>query len=378
MRPLRVAFSTLAPFISGAERSLQVMLRALPGAGVEPVVLAPPCTAMAAWCKETGLDFEPISFATPDKWHPLAWWSCVRRVQGILADRHVEVAHSNQLWSYPALGVAAARLGVATVCHLRDETSRATLQWWCRPAPDVLVAVSAHIATQARTAWPSPPAPDIITIVDPVYGRPLLPAAQDAPLRAAARAALQVPDDAFVFGFVGQLREVKGVIDLLEALATLPETRPWRLIVAGRDPRDGAPYEQACRARAAQPDLAGRVVFAGFLDDLSTVYHAVDVVVVPSREEPLGRVPLEAGTFGRPAIAAAVGGLPEVVRHGETGWLVPSSDVPALREELAAHLRGERPALGPAAHAWATRTADPAAYAERVAEVHRRLRPHRA
>ena len=44
------------------------------------------------------------------------------------------VVHANQVWSYPALGAAAARLGVPRVCHLRDETSRATLEWWCRPA----------------------------------------------------------------------------------------------------------------------------------------------------------------------------------------------------------------------------------------------------
>ena len=372
---MRVAFTTLAPFISGAERSLQVMLRHLPAAGVEPVVVGPADAKIVPWCKANGFPFRECPLAFRDKWHPLRWWRSVRRLRRLFREERIELVHANQMWSYPAAGAAGLDLGLPRICHLRDEASPETLHWLCAAGLEAAVCISRHMARQAEAAWPDGPGrPRIETLINPVE----LPELPDQPtqerLRAEARRSLGVPDGATVFGFIGQLREVKGLLELLDALAHLPGERPWHLLVAGRDPNAGAPYEQLARQRAEQPDLAGRVHFLGFLEDPAPFYRAIDLAIVPSRQEPLGRVPLEAAAFARPSVAFAVGGLVDTIRDGQTGWLVPAGDWPALTATLNGFLTEPAVEFGTAARAWVEQTAEPAAYARRLAGLYQQLR----
>ena len=73
-----------------------------------------------------------------------------------------------------------------------------------------------------------------------------------------------------------------------------------------------------------------------FRPDPAPLYQWADVVVIPSRRpESLGRVAIEAMAHGRPAIAAAIGGLSEVVDHGVSGWLVPPNDPARLADAIA-------------------------------------------
>jgi glycosyltransferase involved in cell wall biosynthesis len=79
-----------------------------------------------------------------------------------------------------------------------------------------------------------------------------------------------------------------------------------------------------------------RVRLAGFVEGVADVYGAADVVVVPStRPDPLPNSALEAAAAGCCVVAAAHGGLPEILRDGETGRLVPPGDTPALASVLA-------------------------------------------
>ena len=99
------------------------------------------------------------------------------------------------------------------------------------------------------------------------------------------------------------------------------------LLLAG----DG-PERPALEAQAAALGLAGRVVFTGRADRPAAVslFHGCDFFVLPSRQEPQGIVNLEAMAAGKAVLASRVGGVPEIVREGETGLLVPGEDVPAL------------------------------------------------
>jgi glycosyltransferase involved in cell wall biosynthesis len=280
------------------------------------------------------------------------------------------------MWSYPPAGAAAGRLGLPRVCHLRDEATPEALRWIGKSGMEAVVCISQHIAKQAQAAWPNAqPGPAIKTILNPV----VLPNLVTAPGKRAAgpvRRALGLGTGTVVFGFIGQLVPIKGVVELLEALAGLRDRAKWQLVVAGRDPRPGAPYEQLCRQRAEQLGLGARVRFLGFQDDVATFFEAIDVAVVPSLEEPLGRVPLEAGAHGRPSIAFATGGLPETIRHGATGWLVPHGDVSALRDALARFIEEPDDCMGLEARRWVEAVADPRRYVEQLAELYRGLLGH--
>ena len=370
---MRVAFTTLAPFISGAERSLQVTLRALPAAGVEPVVIGPPDNALAPWCQASGIPFLACPLPQRDKRHPLRWFAGVRRVRALLRRHRIDLVHANQVWSYPAAAAAARSLGLPRVCHMRDEVGPEAVRWFCRAGVEAVLCISRHIEQLVSPAWPPGTGrPLIRTLLNPVRLPELPGAAEQAALRHQARRSLGADPDATVFGFIGQMVPVKGLQVLLDALAGLADRPGWQLLVAGRDPNPGAPHEKLCAEQVARLGLSGRVRFLGFLDNPDTFYQAIDLAVVPSLAEPLGRIPLEAAAFARPALAFAVGGLPDTIRHGETGWLIPP-ECDALRQNLAAYLLDPRPETGLAARAWVERASDPRHYAARLADLYREL-----
>lgn len=135
-----------------------------------------------------------------------------------------------------------------------------------------------------------------------------------------------VPHEGVVLGAVGRLDPQKGFDVLLDALAALPDVR---LVLVGEG-RSRANLE----GRAARPDLAGRVTFAGWSEDVRAHLAAVDVVVLPSRSEGFPLTIVEAMLAGLPVVATRVGSVAEAVSEGESGLLVDADDPGALAGAL--------------------------------------------
>jgi glycosyltransferase involved in cell wall biosynthesis len=155
--------------------------------------------------------------------------------------------------------------------------------------------------------------------------------------RAKARAALALPADAFVCAVLGRLSSWKGQEILVRALAQAELASGEGVALVAGDAWPGEErHERALRELAAALGLGDRVRLVGFRDDVDNIYGAADVVVVPStRPDPLPNSALEAAAAGCCVVAAAHGGLPEIVRDGETGRLVPPGDAGALAAILA-------------------------------------------
>jgi glycosyltransferase involved in cell wall biosynthesis len=151
-------------------------------------------------------------------------------------------------------------------------------------------------------------------------------AARDAQ-RLAARKRLGVPADAFVVGHLARLVRYKGLFEVIDAMAPLRQgtptypAAPAHLLVAG----DG-PDRDAMEA-TARTTLCGNVTFVGDVSSPDDVYAASDLFVMPSSMEGFGLVYVEAAQFGVPSIASPVGGVPFVIRDGETGLLVARDPV---------------------------------------------------
>jgi glycosyltransferase involved in cell wall biosynthesis len=151
-----------------------------------------------------------------------------------------------------------------------------------------------------------------------------------APGRAAARAALGVPPEAFVIGGLGRLVPVKGFDVLVRALPSVVAAVPSaRVLLVG----DG-PDRAALEAQAAALHVGDRVRITGATSDVARWLAACDVLAAPSRNEGMGRALVEAMALGVPVVAAAVGGIPAVVADGESGRLVASEDAGALAAAL--------------------------------------------
>jgi glycosyltransferase involved in cell wall biosynthesis len=128
----------------------------------------------------------------------------------------------------------------------------------------------------------------------------------------------------------GRLSPEKGFIVLLEAASAICNQNPSAGIAIFGEGAQRGELER----RVSEFGLAKRVVLPGFRGDLDTLIGAADIVVLPSFTEGLPNVALEAGAAGVPVVATAVGGPPEVVSDGVTGFLVP----PASSEAIAARV----------------------------------------
>lgn len=133
-----------------------------------------------------------------------------------------------------------------------------------------------------------------------------------------------------VIGTASRLVELKGIEYLIRAVAALRNDFPTlRLEIAG-----AGPHRVRLEEEVARTDLAGRVTFLGWIDDIGSVLSRWDVFVLPSLEEGFPVAALDAMTAGLPVVATAVGGVPELIEDEKSGWLIPPRDVDALTERL--------------------------------------------
>jgi len=141
------------------------------------------------------------------------------------------------------------------------------------------------------------------------------------------RAALGIPEDALVVGTAGWLLPIKGPDILMSAMERVcwPVRDDIFLVYAGK-----GEMEAELRNRACKSGFSGNVVFAGWRKDMHDVMAAFDIFVLPSRNEGMGRVIVEAMAAGKPVVASNVGGIPDLVKHGVNGFLVPKEDPEAL------------------------------------------------
>jgi glycosyltransferase involved in cell wall biosynthesis len=148
----------------------------------------------------------------------------------------------------------------------------------------------------------------------------------------APRKALQdlgIPGDAFVIGFSGRARRIKGVGYLVGALSRIPPEMNAHLLLVGEMD------DQIVKAMLRSPTVSERVHCTGFREDAPALIGACDAFVMPSlKREGLPRALVEAMAQGVPSVASRVGGIPELIEDQVSGILVPPRKPSAIAEAL--------------------------------------------
>ncbi|HAP11137.1 MAG TPA: glycosyltransferase family 1 protein [Afipia sp.] len=190
------------------------------------------------------------------------------------------------------------------VRHYQDP-SCALFRHWALDQTTVIAAVSHFVGRFVEGISPAS-APKIRVIHNGVDTRRfhVLPARRNSP---------------FSIAVVSRLEPSKRIELAIEAVALIPGVE---LTIAG-DGTARAALERLCARRG----VAGRVHFTGYQPDPRGVIAASDALINCSREEPFGLSVLEASAMGRPIVAFAGGGIPEIVTDGETGWLVREDSI---------------------------------------------------
>lgn len=345
-RPLRVALlshiaSALAP--TGAERCLAEIAAGLAARGHAvaavapgPWVLAPSLRAAGVHVKIVPLRACWLTYWEPRPWPVVAakWLRCAwpqpgaRRLRRFLAEWRPDAVHVNCLPNLCGAG-AARRSGRGWLWQVHEILPPGVRRrWWARRLAALgapLVAVSEAVAGWLREEGLG----DRVTVVHNGVAIP-----EPAPDRRVARAALGLPGEGTLVGFVGQLAPHKGAPLFVEAAArAMRDVAGLAAVLAG----GGHPAHRAAVERAvAATGLASRFHLLPPQPNGEAVIAACDVVCVPTlTPDPLPRVVMEAMAAGRPVVGSAGGGIPEMVEDGSTGVLVPPGDAEALAGAVA-------------------------------------------
>lgn len=184
--------------------------------------------------------------------------------------------------------------------------------------------------------------------------------------RAATRAALGIAEDTVLIGGVGRLAPVKGFTYFAALARTLKATDPDLYFVHAGEGEEAA---------HVQNEAGDAVQFLGPCDDIPELMAALDVLVVPSLNEGMGRVILEAGAAAVPVVATRVGGIPDIVDDGETGLLVAPRSVDELVSAVRSlvHSPERRRLMGATARAKVVPHYSLAAMVQRIEAIYEEL-----
>ncbi|MDI3260178.1 MAG: glycosyltransferase [Sinobacteraceae bacterium] len=289
------------------------------------------------------------------------------RLARLIRKRRIDLVHAHHGRDYWVAALAARLGGIGSRCllsrHLMTPLSSASARYLPKLAH--FAAASQAVLRGLHTQCPG-----YEKRLHLLYGgidcERFSPAAV-APAGAKLRAQLGWDADHIVFAAIGwaQLPEGKGQLLFLDAAARLRERLPKaRFLIAG----DGS-LMPALRARVQHADLAERVAFIPFQEDIAPVYGTLDVLVHPALgSEALGLVLWEALSCGKPVIASRLDGIPEAFVENEHGMMIPPRDVAALTEAMG-RLGGDaalRARLGQAGRAHVCAQFDRRHYARRA------------
>ncbi|HVC96189.1 MAG TPA: glycosyltransferase family 4 protein [Pirellulales bacterium] len=381
---MRVAWLFEYPTLHGGERSLLAAWPALKAAGIRATALAPARGPLNAALIREGIEVVPFETHVAAE-NVAAEYSAAQRrpALGELRDRlaaallalRPEVLHANSLAMGRLSGPVATNIGLPSLAHLRDiiKLSRA-----------VIADLNCHmrlLAVSRATREFHVSRGLLADKVRVLYNGVDLGQFQPQPPTGWLNRQLGLPFDSVLIGTIGQLVMRKGHDVLARAAGRLARTHQdvhW--IIAGSrhsQKAEAVEYEAGlCRSFIAA-GLADHVHFVGELDGVHALLPELTLLVHPARQEPLGRVLLEAAATGVPCVATDVGGTREIFPpEANAARLVPGGDECALADAIAQLLAdaAERSRLGQAARRRAEEAFDVRAAAAGLLEVYVALR----
>ena len=202
------------------------------------------------------------------------------------------------------------------------------IERWLAKMTTTLIAVSPQVRDDLVRLGVAPPGKFAVVRLG-VELEERIPAGANG--RAETRRVLGIPPDRFTVGWVGRMTGIKRTDDVLLAVRKLRERGVDACLCMVGDGPDRDHVEQ----RAHDLGIVKHCLFLGYQEDVAPYFAAFDTMVLPSANEGTPVTAIEALAAARPVVATRVGGVPDVVREGEDGFLVDPGDVEALADRLA-------------------------------------------
>jgi glycosyltransferase involved in cell wall biosynthesis len=316
--------------LNGGERSMLSTLGGLAEAGYEVRAAAPTEGPLGEALRSQGVEVIPLESSDP-KGRRFSVGERRSRLADVLRARRPALLHANSLAMGRLSGPVAAELGVPSISHLRDIVALNRQVIADLNCHDCLLAVSEatrryHVAQGLAVDRTHV----LYNGIDTEQFRP-------APPRRYLHDALGLPHDLPLLASIGQISLRKGLDTAAAALALLADDVPFAWLVIGQrhSDKDETRRLEDELHRTAQTQLAGRVFFLGTRDDVAGILPELTLLIHPARQEPLGRVLLEAAASGRAIVATDVGGTREIFpADSDAAVLVAPDGVTAMSRAL--------------------------------------------
>ncbi len=383
-RPARILYVSPNACLFGAERVLLNMLAALDRSRIDPLVLVPEEGELSTAVREIGV---PV-FVSRDA-YPLrsaSFWRAsagARRLTRLLKKHRVDIVHLN-LWSpYSDISVVASAVwwsGASWVIHVQNNMKYSTsylepFERYCFTQADRAICMTRFVERTLREHSPSKrwSLQSVRSCVIP-GGFVVARATSGSDSTEALRRSLGIAPDAPIAGVVAALSPIKNQELFLRAAALVRQRFPQaHFLVVGSpyNPQETEYVDQLKRVQA-ELELDSAVQFLGYRRDVPDLMRVMDVMVLPSRTEAFGGVLVEAMAAGTPVVAAHIDGIPEVVRDGETGFLI-AGESPERYAEAMVRLLSDRELarrFGERGRVWAAERFDAASVARQVEAVY--------
>lgn len=328
--PHRLLFTTTATDFGGTESFLLHLLSRLDRRRFAPVVCSlRPRGFIGDQIAALGIPVHELGMAEGARPHQLLLGA--HRLARLIDAERIDLVQS-LLYRANLVSALASRLARRRPCLVSGQRSLVPKRFWLaawavrrtRRLAERVVAVSNAVGRELIATEKLDPERLVVIPngVDPALFR-----SRDS---AAVRARWQVPPGALVIGAVGRLSPTKGLVHLIDAVAALGAAGHESVLVLAGSGSEHSALEN----RARRAGLGAAVRFLGFCDRLEEVYPGFDLYALPSLAEGSPNALLEAMACGLPAVACAVGGVPEIVEDGVSGLLVPPADAGALGAAL--------------------------------------------
>lgn len=274
---------------------------------------------------DTGYRFPPGRREARLLSKPYRWWLLRNRsasLQRAIAATKPDVIYSSQQRIDCAAATRAAiELNLPQIVHLHYNVGP-----WLGSLPLERLAACEHVITVSEfirhQVLALGKAPDAVTAIhNTMEVSPTMPS-----VRQEVRAELGIPAEARVLAQVSRMDPFKGLEDTVEVFCRVASANPAAFLVMVGD----GPLRSSLERSVQEAGLAGRARFTGSRSDVPRLLAAVDVFSHPSLNDPCPLAVMEASGAGLPVVAYASGGIPEIVRSGEMGLLVPTGDREAL------------------------------------------------
>jgi len=336
-----VLFVSHSAELNGAELWLLETLRRLDRRAFRPILALPRPGPLGEEAGQAGV----ATIVVPAKWwlsesnrvwrQPAAWLlnrSSVRRLAALVREERADLVFSNSAAAFGG-ALAAAGTGVPHVWSvheiLRGKGRQLRYLFGSVRLGRLILRRSVRVIVNSEaTRSAFPPSDKIVLVPNGIEIVESDPAREEGLRR---RFGLEAGDEAAAV--VGKIYPGKGQREAVEAFARIAAEHPrLRFFIVGQV-RDES-YAESIRGLVADRGLEGRVVWTGYIGDLTHFLRLVTVVVVASTVESFGRAALEGLASGAAVLAVRAGGLVEVIEDGKNGVLAPSADPGALAEGL--------------------------------------------